>query len=177
MNCRACSHPRRDEIDRQIVAGVPLRTIVAETGLSLGGLVRHKACIKELLSQAMEEGRAAGAAQGSDLLDRVHKLADEAIGILETAKAEKDLKAGTAAICAAVRCLELCGRLDGSLAQPNAPGLHLHLSKTVNVTSNYGDDADFAAMIGEATKGFSVEELMRLKRIACSDVAPPLVIR
>jgi hypothetical protein len=60
------------------------------------------------------------AEHGDDLLQRVRKLTDEAIGILETAKTSGNLKAAVSAIIAAVRTLELTGRLDGSLAQPNA---------------------------------------------------------
>jgi hypothetical protein len=179
MQCRACKHPDRVAIDQQIVAGSPLRSIAAATGLSLGGLVRHKQCIKTALAQAIEAGRAERASQGSDLLDRVQRLADEAIGILETAKASKDLKAGTAAICAAVRCLELCGRLDGSLASPTSPGLHLTLNRVTNNTIiNYNDDVDFARMISEATRGFDPNEISRLQQLAgCTEPAPPIVMR
>jgi hypothetical protein len=38
-------------------------------------------------------------------------------------------------------------------------------NKTVNIT-NYDNDADFAAMVGEATHGFDPAELARLKSIA-----------
>ena len=179
MQCRACNHPDRVSIDQQIVAGTPLRAISAATGLSLGGLVRHKQCIKTAIADAMEVAHAAGSMQASNLLDRVQKLADEAIGILETAKADKNLKGATSAICAAVRCLELCGRLDGSLAQPHTPGLHLHLSKTVNVTNNnYGSDEEIALLVSEATAGFNPSVIERFKQLAgCSEPAPPIVIR
>jgi len=167
MVCRACRHPNRDEIDRQLIAGTPLRVIVASSGLSLGGLVRHKQCIKETLGVALRErSQEETAAHGSNLLQRVQKLADEAIGILAAAKAEKNLKAATSAICAAVRTLELIGRLDGSLAQPHAPGLHLTLNKTTINVTNYDDDLDFARMVGEATKGFNLNEFERLRALA-----------
>src|ERR1700745_3377131 len=92
MNCKACHHRDRDQIDRKIIAGVPLRSISASTGLSLGGLVRHKQCIKQALADAMQREQGEREAHGSDILDRVHKLANEAIGILETAKASGNLK-------------------------------------------------------------------------------------
>jgi hypothetical protein len=118
------------------------------------------------------------AERGDDLLQRVQRLSDEAIGILEIAKAEKNLKAATSAICAAVRTLELCGRLDGSLAQPNAPGLHLTMNRVTNNTIVAVDnDADFAAMIGEATRGFDHAELDRLKALVLNTRETPLLMR
>lgn len=40
--CTVCSHPRRDEIERAIVEGTPIRRIAADTGLSETALHRHK---------------------------------------------------------------------------------------------------------------------------------------
>jgi hypothetical protein len=167
MACKACVHPSRDQIDRRLIDGTPLRDIAASTGLSLGGLSRHRTHLRQTLGLALKErGDDERAENGSDLLQRVQKLVGEAEEILATAKSNGNLRAATSAICAAVRVLELVGRLDGSLAQPNTPGLHLTLNKTTINVTNYDDDIDFAQMIGEATRGFDVTELLRLKAIA-----------
>ena len=167
MHCKACSHPHRDVLDQQIVGGTPLRAIVAANpGLSLGGLVRHKEHIKLALTQAMESSRAESVVQATTLLERVGDVIDEAREIAMMAKGEKKFAAAAAALNTIKGCLELIGRLDGSLAQPGTPGLHLHLSKTVNITQNFGDDKELAALIGEATNGFDVSEFLRLKAIA-----------
>jgi hypothetical protein len=71
----------------------------------------------------------------------------------------------TQALNSMTRALELCARLSGELQSANTGGIHLTLNKTVNLT-NYDTDADFAAMIGEATKNFSHAELDRLRSIA-----------
>ena len=171
MNCAGCLHRDRDALDAQLVQGVPYRSIAASFDLSLGSISRHKRHVREMV-----QGRSTVEMNehGSDLLQRVQKLADEATLILETAKTEKNLKAATAAICAAVRTLELIGRLDGSLAQPHAPGLQLHLHKTVNVT-NYGDDKEIAALVAEATAGFNPAVIERFKQLAACNVdAPPV---
>jgi hypothetical protein len=175
MPCKACNHRDRDQIDHQLVSGTPLRHLVASTGISIGALSRHRSHVKDILR---ERTQGEHEEHGSDLLQRVLKLADEAIGILETAKANGNLKAATSAICAAVRVLELTGRLDGSLAQPNAPGIHLTLNQRVTNTiiNNYDNDVEFAMMIGEATRGFSVDELMRLKVLADSQSPPDSAI-
>lgn len=168
-SCRACRDPRRDQIDQKLLAGVPLRTICASTGLSLGGLVRHKTHVKEMLGLALEErSQEEGAAHGSDLLQRVEVMINEAQEILTMAKSSKSLAAATGAVNAITRLLELTGRLDGSLAQPHAPGLHMTFNRntTIHVTNHDSDDAELALLIGEATKDFSIEEFLRLKAIA-----------
>lgn len=170
MNCRACAHPRRDEIDRQIIAGVPLRVIVAESGLSLGGLVRHKDCIKDALATAMEAARAEGAARGSALYDRVEKLVGAAEEVLAKAKAKEDFRGANGALGAAAKLLDLLGRVSGELQSANAGGIHLTKITNVNVTNNYGDDRELAELVSEATAGFNPSVIERFKQLAgCSD--------
>jgi hypothetical protein len=167
MHCKVCQHSSRDTIDQRIVNGTALRSICTAFNLSLGSLHRHKEQhLKRELADAMRSSQSARAEHGGDLLSRVLRLAGEAEAILESAKGTKDFKGATAAICAAVRCLELCGRLDGSLAQPNAPGLHLHMTSTKVTVNNYGDDREIALLIAEATRNFDPEELTRLKTVA-----------
>jgi hypothetical protein len=165
--CSTCAHPNRDEIDRQLVAGAPLRAISASFNISLGSIHRHKEHVRDMIRERTRDERFE---HSSDLLQRVLRLAGEAEGLLQSAKAASNLKAATSAICAAVRVLELCGRLDGSLAQPNAPGLHLTLNRVTNNTIvNYDNDIGFAQMIAEATKNFSPAEIERLKALAQSE--------
>src|SRR6266536_4043819 len=169
MRCKTCSHRDRAIIDEQIIGGGSLRSISAAFNISLGALHRHKACIKEALAGAMRDQQDERGEHADDLLLRVRKLADEAIGILETAKATGNLKAATSAIVAAVRTLELCGRLDGSLAMPHAPGIHLTMNRVTNNTViNYDNDVEFAAMIAEATEQFNPDVIEKMKALACN---------
>jgi hypothetical protein len=173
MACKLDRHPRRDELDRAMVNGVDYRTICATFGASLGTLNRHKSCIKELLREAIQSGQAERGEQGSNLLARVEQLITTTEEILATAKTDKDLKAATNAVGAITRLLELLGRLDGSLMQSGGPGLHLHLSKTVNVTNNYGSDEEIALLVAEATAGFDPAVISRFKQLAESAITQP----
>jgi len=178
MHCIACYHADRDEIDRQLVAGIPLRTISARFHLALGSVHRHKEHVKEIIKARTDGDREE---HGGELLARVLRLAAEAEEILQSAKAASNLKAATSAICACVRVLELTGRLDGSLAQPNTPGLHLHLNKTTNINVGCDDDNELAMLIAEGTRDYDPVEIERLRRIAesqkalpaCTNLAPP----
>jgi hypothetical protein len=42
VKCSVCSHVNRASIDRQLVAGVPVRTLASEYGLSSASVGRHK---------------------------------------------------------------------------------------------------------------------------------------
>jgi len=100
---------------------------------------------------------------GSALLDRVLRLADEAEKILALRKERNDFRGANGALGAAAKLLDLCGRLSGELQSANAGGTqHLTVIPVASINIiNVDNDADFAAMIGEVTKGFSVDELMR----------------
>jgi hypothetical protein len=165
MKCGPCFHPLREQIDRQIVDGVPYRTIATRFHLSLGTINRHRAHLKEMLNDALQERAGERSERGSDLLNRVTKLVDEAESLLAVAKSKENIVGATSAINSACRLLELCGKLSGELSSQNIGGIHLTVNKTTTV-NNYDDDAAFAEMIGEATRGFDVAELMRLKSIA-----------
>jgi hypothetical protein len=119
----------------------------------------------------MESDRGERAERGSALHDRVEKLVGEAEQVLAKAKAKDDFRGAVGALGAAAKLLDLLGRVSGELQSANSGGIHLTKITNVNVT-NYDNDRDFAAMVGEATRGFDVRELMRLKAIAESAVAP-----
>jgi len=173
MACKLDRHPRRDELDRQIINGVNYRSICATFNTTLGTVHRHKQCIKELLNEAEAKGAGERAERGSALYNRVEKLVREAEEILAAAKAKNDFRGANGALGAAAKLLDLLGRASGELQSANAGGLHLTLNRVTNNTIiNYNDDADFARMIGEATRGFDVCELMRLKAIAEGQSAP-----
>jgi hypothetical protein len=165
--CKYCFHPRRDEIDRQYVAGTPLRTIIHSFGGSLGTASRHREHVKEIIQARTQEERAE---HGSSLLDRVERLAAKAEKIVDIAEAEKNYRGATSALVAACKLLDLCGRVSGEIRSANAAGGSLHVSftsnKVVNVHSFGDDDAEFATMIAEATNNFDPVVIERLKRIA-----------
>jgi hypothetical protein len=166
-HCKVCHHPSRTAIDAEIVAGRALRAIVATNpGLSLGGLVRHKEHIKTALRQAMESREGENAERSSALLNRVHRLVDEAEAILAIAKTKEDLRGANGALGAACKLLDLCARLSGELQQANAAAgsLHVHLNRVTNNTViNF--DKDLAQLISEGTNHFNPTVIEHLKAL------------
>jgi hypothetical protein len=50
--CTTCTHPQRDEIDRLLLAGTPLRNIAKQFSVSSANLFRHNKHMSKVLSNA-----------------------------------------------------------------------------------------------------------------------------
>jgi len=53
--CTVCPHPHRDDIDRRLLDGAPLRNIAKQFSLSSASLFRHNKHISKVLSNARQE--------------------------------------------------------------------------------------------------------------------------
>ena len=172
--CKICIRSDRSTIDKKIAAGVSYRRIGSEFGLSLGLLSRHRPHITQEIQTlvAAERNTERVSSLAGGLLERLETVIAEAQSICAEAKAAKSYASAVSALNAVTRNLQLVGRITGEL-QSNSGGIHV-TQVNVNVGA-YDDDVQFAAMIGEATKGFSVEELMRLKALAEGTAATPSI--
>ena len=121
--CTICTHKRRPEIDKALVARRPFRDIAGQYSVSKSALVRHH---DDHLPAALVKAQdASEAAQADALLAQVIDLRDRAIGILDKAGESDDLRAATAAIREARGCVELLGKLAGELK--DAPTINVIL--------------------------------------------------
>jgi hypothetical protein len=127
QTCTLCKHPRRNDIDRALLAGDSFRHIAAQYGTSTGALQRHKA---DHLPKTLLKAQAAQEVVRADTLladvrtaeGRSERLYGAAEGILERALEAADLKTALNAIRAAVdvmgearQYMELRGELTGEL--------------------------------------------------------------
>ncbi len=88
--CTVCRHPLRAEIDRGLLARVPLRALAGRFGLSTTALHRHKqAHIPAALAQAQG---AQELAQAEALLSQAQGLLAQALKVLNEAEARGDYK-------------------------------------------------------------------------------------
>jgi hypothetical protein len=110
--CRACAHPQRAEIDRELVRGVPLRDVEGRFGISRAALSRHA----QHISAEVAAGVAAERAEASEeLLEDLAALAKETRDILADPKSPRRVK--LAAIAQLQRQLEMRGKLLGKLSE------------------------------------------------------------
>ncbi len=111
--CTVCQHPAREDIDRALVAGAPLRRLSAEFGLSLQALHRHKS--GHLVAALVAAQKAQEVARADDLLSQVRYLQERALEILDRAEAARDYKTALQSIREARGCIELLAELTHQL--------------------------------------------------------------
>jgi len=125
--CKCCTHPRRAELDRELVANRrPYRSIAQDFAVSADSVFRHQRDhLPKVLVQA--EG-AKDIAQADDLLAQLKGLNEKARELAAKAESAGDYRAALMAIRELTRLLELTARVTGELDQ-QAQHLHLHVSR------------------------------------------------
>ncbi len=115
--CTICAHPKRDEINRELLEQSPYRGIAQRFEASPSAVLRHRQHLPVGMIKARE---AYDAARADDLLCQVEDLRDRAFGVLEKAEEVGDLRAAMGAIREARSCVELLARLAGELVERHA---------------------------------------------------------
>ncbi|GAA6745311.1 hypothetical protein Thermus71318_08120 [Thermus brockianus] len=110
--CTICTHPQREEIDRELAEGRSIRDIARRYSVSRPSLHRHRTHVQDAIQQAIE---AKVVSVGASVLDRIRELNREARSLLEEARSKGRYAAAVQAIGAATRLLELEAKLLGEL--------------------------------------------------------------
>lgn len=123
--CKVCTSPDREAIERQIISGMSNRKIASLCdGIREASIRRHRAShLAEKLAKAEE---AQQTTEADTLLAEVRELLDKARSLLESAEAGGDLRTALVGIKEARGYLELLAKLKGQLDE--RPQVHLHLS-------------------------------------------------
>ena len=125
--CKCCAHPRRAELDRELVANQrPYRSIAQDFAVSPDSVFRHQRDhLPKLLLQA--EG-AKDIAQADDLLAQLKQLNGKARELAAKAESAGDYRTALMAIRELTRLLELTAKLTGELDErAHHNELHVHL--------------------------------------------------
>jgi hypothetical protein len=105
--CTVCPHPHRDDIDRRLLEGAPMRNIAKQFSLSSASLFRHNKHISKTLSHARQE---AEILRADGLMEHLNHLTTEAARLKQKAEA-KDYRTALAGVREMSRLLELAVRL------------------------------------------------------------------
>jgi hypothetical protein len=112
-HCSICDHPRRGEIDKALVAGVPYRAITGQKNITRSALLRHK---KHHLPRSLIRARQAKeTASANNLLADVCNLKRRAERIFRKAEKSGDDRIALAALREARGTVELLAKLAGEL--------------------------------------------------------------
>lgn len=111
--CRVCSHPKRAEIDRRLVAGEPFAALAREFGLTRCSVGRH---FRNHVSPALARVAARQvAASGESLLQRVESLIGRVEQMLSAAEQDGRVSTALQAVKELRSLLELLGKASGEL--------------------------------------------------------------
>src|SRR5260370_40614081 len=106
--CTVCPNPHRDEIDRRLRDGAPLRNIAKQFSLSSASLFRHNKHIAKTLSHARQE---AEILRADGLMEHLNHLTAEAARLKQKAEQAHDYRKAVAGVRGMSRRLQLVWRL------------------------------------------------------------------
>ncbi len=125
--CKTCAHPRRGDIDRDLVAGIALRTIAAEYGVSHVALGRHFRN-GHITSQMQEQYHAEGLIEREEITAQVKDLQRLLHSFLREANDSKEVR-DVLLLTREIRALiELLGKLLGRF--PKEPEINILVNPT-----------------------------------------------
>lgn len=110
--CTVCSHPKRSDIDRALVDGIPYRTIAKRYGASAAAVQRHKDHVPATLAKARD---ASDVADADDLLAHLASLRTKALDLLTKAETAGDYRTALAGVREARACVETLLEVSGEL--------------------------------------------------------------
>ena len=122
--CSVCKHPEVDNINSRLIAGASSRELGREFDLGYKSIQNHNK--RHLPKQMVKAAELQDQESADRLLEQVHGLYDKALLLIEKADNDKKWQAAASAIKEARNCLELTGKLIGTLKTGH----------TVNITYN-----------------------------------------
>lgn len=110
--CTVCHHPSRPEIDRDLIDGVPYRTLAATHGLSASALCRHT---KHIRHQLVLQERHTEQTQVSQVLERLELLEVRLDRLFRMAEQSRSLHVSLGCLQESLRLLALREKVRHSL--------------------------------------------------------------
>ena len=110
--CTACTHRRRDDIDRLLLEGAPLRNIAKRFSLSAAGLFRHSKHVSAMLAASRKEVEILRA---DGLMEHLSDLTADASRLKQKAEKAKDYRTALLGVREESRLLELGMRLAAEM--------------------------------------------------------------
>ena len=110
--CSICTNPERSAIDKALVDGASLRTIVGQYGTNKSALDEHRKHLAPALTLAKQ---ATVVTEATTLLSQGERIMSRCEFIAEAATVERDWLPAIAASRELRGCLELLGKLSGEI--------------------------------------------------------------
>lgn len=111
-HCKSCRSPQREELDRALIAGEPLRSLEKRFGMAKTSIARHA---RRHLTAALAAAAGRADAHGDELLARLGDIESRARRLARKAEASGKFSAAIAATRELLRLVELQGKIGGPL--------------------------------------------------------------
>ncbi len=123
--CIICTHKKKAEIDKDIIAGDSLLIIARRYNISKGAVQRHRGNhVPALLAKAIQD-ELTDLARGSDLLGQTRELLLQAQTITTEAQETGDLRTALTGIGRVKDLLELLMKVTGELTNENQTQINI----------------------------------------------------
>jgi len=154
--CKTCGHPELSKINEQIIAGISPQQIADQyNGLHYKSIERHAK--NHLPAQLIKAKRLSEENAADDLLIKLEEIYDRAWLMVDLAESNKSYAAGVSALKECRSCLELTGKLIGTLRSGHVTNIYyspqwMSLRGTIyNVLEKYPEaKLELAAALREA---------------------------
>jgi len=113
MTCTICANEKCKEINKAILEGIPIRKIAAQFGVSYSSIGRHRD--KHIPAKLAKAQEAKEVTQADDLMGNLLYLKQEALQLLDDAKACGDIRSAIASIDQARKIVETLAEVRGEI--------------------------------------------------------------
>jgi hypothetical protein len=121
--CTICSHEDSEKINKDLIGGMPYRSIADRYKISKSALIRHRE--KHLPGSLIKAKRIEEVTQADSIIERLINLTNETMDIYREVKKAKDYDLALKALARAEKQAELQARLLGELKQESTINIAL----------------------------------------------------
>lgn len=119
--CLVCTSPDKDAINSKLIAGLSVRAVGEEYGISKSAISHHRTT--HLPRDLVKSKQLAEVDAANKLVERIESLYERAISLIDVAEGDKKYAAAVSAVREARASIELLARISGDLKS----GTHLTL--------------------------------------------------
>jgi hypothetical protein len=114
--CTVCHHPKRAEIDRALVGGMPALQVADQYRLARSSLQRHQAShLVEKMAKAAKSREAREVVEAVALVEVAREMLAKLQRLAENAERDKDIRGAVSAIGKIPDFLRILGEIEGRL--------------------------------------------------------------
>ena len=117
--CTICNHDDVEEINKQLLSGTAYRDIAGQFQISKSALERHKE--NHISDSLLKSQDVKDIVMADNLFEAVQNEASVVRELRDQARSEGNIELALKAVDRALKCINLCGKLQGQIKDQNDP--------------------------------------------------------